>query len=289
MADNTPRIAVIGSVNLDLFTYAETLPRPGETVTGATLTRHPGGKGANQAIAAKRLGAEVAFVGCLGNDAFADEALSLMRTEGVDLSVINTFSDVPTAVALIMVGADGENLITVASGANGAFSDDYVVVPHADAVLCQLEIPVDTVMVVAEQVRGRAASLFALNAAPALPVPDALLAATNLLIVNEHERAAYGSQLDGYRGLLATTYGVEGAVLSKGGVELARARPPQVDVVDTTGAGDAFSAALTVALARGDAPGHALEFAVTAGALACMGAGAQPSMPFCSDIAARMV
>src|SRR5437867_3194242 len=153
-----PKVAVVGSVNLDLVARCERLPRPGETVTNAELNRYPGGKGANQAVAAARLGAGVRFIGCVGRDAFAEEALAGLREAGVELAVRTV--DEPTGVAVILVDADGENQIAVAPGANtrvGGFD-----VGDVDAVLCQLEVPDEAVAEAAAQAR-----FFCLNAAPA--------------------------------------------------------------------------------------------------------------------------
>ena len=157
-----PRIVVVGSVNLDLVARCERLPRPGETVTGATFSRIAGGKGANQAVACARLGADVTLVGAVGADEFAEEALAGLRAAGVELSL--TRAPDPTGVALIYVDAAGENQIVVAPGANGALAD--VELPAHDAVLCQLEIPDDAVLSAWEQCAG----LFCLNAAPARPI-----------------------------------------------------------------------------------------------------------------------
>ena len=267
-------ITVVGSVNLDLVATVGRLPAPGETVTGATLARHPGGKGANQALAARRLGAEVRMVACVGADGMAEEALALLRAGGVDLSGCVADAAAPTGVALIAVSADGENQIVVASGANAALTPDRVGAVEG-ALICQLEIAVETV---AEAVR-RAEGFVCLNLAPAVPVPDAVLGRADLLVANEAEAAVYGDRLHRRSGLTAVTYGAAGAALFREGREVARAAPPRVDAVDTTGAGDAFVAALTVALLEGQAPATALGFACAAGALTATRAGAQPSLP----------
>jgi ribokinase len=175
----SPAIAVVGSINLDLVARAERLPRPGETLTDATFERIPGGKGANQALAAARLGASVRLVGAVGDDPFADEALVLLREGGVDLEGVRRVPDT-TGVALILVGGDGENEIVVAPGANrSAEAGD---VSGADAVLCQLEIPVETVAEAARQAR-----FFCLNAAPARELLPDLLGEVDLLVVNRYE------------------------------------------------------------------------------------------------------
>ncbi len=267
-----PTIAVVGSINLDLVARCERLPRPGETLTGATFERVPGGKGANQALAAARLGAEVRMTGAVGDDSFADEALTLLREGGVNLDGVRRV-DEPTGVALILVGADGENSIVVAPGANTLAQADELA--QVDAVLCQLEIPVATVTDAAAQ-----APFFCLNAAPAKPLPPELLAQVDLLVVNRYELEAIGR----FDGLTALTLGAEGAVLLEGGGELARAAPPPVEAVDGTGAGDAFTACLLVAKLEGRPWAEALYRACAAGALAASRPGAQPSLPTAAEV-----
>ena len=270
-----PRIVVVGSANLDFVATAAHLPAPGETVTGASFARHPGGKGANQALAARRLGAEVAFVGRVGIDPFAGEALALLRSEGVDLSLCEADPDAVTGVALISVAASGENQIVVASGANFALTPDRLPPLPDGALICQLELPLETTVKAVGEARG----FVAVNLAPAAGVPEGLLARADLLIVNEVEAAFYGEALHKAGGLVATTLGAQGARLTRQGAEIAFAAPPKVEVVDTTGAGDTFVAALTVALLEGRAPGTALAFACAAGALATTRPGAQPALP----------
>ncbi len=272
---SAPRILVVGSVNLDFVATAAKLPAPGETVTGATLARHPGGKGANQALAARRLGADVALAARIGRDAMADEALALLRAGGVDLSACGVDDDSATGVALIAVAADGENQIIVAPGANAAFSRAHLLMPTCDAVVCQLEIPMDTVVAAAQGAKG----LFCINLAPSAPTPDSVFGRADLVVVNEGEALFQGAALHRTAGLVAVTEGARGAALYQGGVEIARATPPRVDVVDTTGAGDAFVGALVVALLERQPHERALRFACAAGALAAAKPGAQPSLP----------
>jgi len=268
----TPRIAVVGSINLDLVASCERLPRPGETLTGATFERVPGGKGANQALAAARLGAEVALAGAVGDDPFAGEALALLEAGGVGLEQVRR-ANAPTGVALIVVADDGENQIVVAPGANAlARAGD---VGGADAVLCQLEIPVETV---AEAAAG--ARFFCLNAAPAGALPAELLERVDLLVVNRYELEAVGS----FTGLTALTLGGEGAILLDGGAEIARAEPPVVEAVDGTAAGDAFTACLLVSLLEGRDQEEALRRACAAGAIAASRPGAQPSLPTAAEV-----
>lgn len=272
------KIAVLGSINLDLVASGAPLPTAGETVTGAVLGRHPGGKGANQALAARRLGAQVALFGRTGRDAMADEALALLAAEGADLSGVVADPAHATGVALIAVSTEGENQISVCSGANAAAAAPAEIV--ADALILQLEIPIQVVVNAAEAFDG----FVAINLAPATPVPDGLLAGADLLIVNETEAAYYGPALHRSGGLVALTLGAQGAELWKGGERIAVAGPPPVTVRDTTGAGDVFVAALTLALVEGQSPEAALRFACAAGALATTRSGAQPSAPTRADI-----
>lgn len=279
-----PAIAVVGSVNLDLVATAKTLPAPGETVTGAVLARHPGGKGANQALAARRLGATVALIARVGEDAMADEALALLAADAVDLSGVAWDPLAPTGVALIAVAESGENQIVVASGANAAFTPEHLGPLPIGALICQLEIPLATVEKAVRQAEG----FVCLNLAPAAEIPDALLQRADLIVVNETEAAFYGDQLRQARGLVALTLGGRGAELRRGGELLASASPPKVEVVDTTGAGDTFVAALTVALLENRPQQEALAFACAAGALATTRAGAQSSLPHRSEVEALL-
>jgi ribokinase len=272
-----PRITVVGSINLDLVAFCERLPRAGETLTDAELARVPGGKGANQAVAAARLGAEVSFIGCTGSDDFGALARSGLEEAGVDLSGLQVV-DEPTGVALILVEAGGENQIVVAPGANRRLAPGSFVIGEADAVLCQLEIPIESVAAAAEQAEG----MFCLNAAPALPVPLEVLARADLIVANSFELDTLGSSSLG--GLFALTLGAEGALLLEGGEELARARPPTVKAVDGTAAGDAFCACLVVSLLEERGYEESLRRACAAGAIAASRPGAQPSLPTTAEI-----
>jgi ribokinase len=262
-------LTVVGSANLDLVARVERLPRPGETLTDAEFFTAPGGKGANQAVGAARLGARVRFVGAVGRDSFADEALSGLRESGCDLDVAEV--DAPTGVAVIYVDGSGENTIVVAPGANGLVEP----VEPEGAVLCQLEIPLPAV-----EAAARKASFFCLNAAPAKPVPVNLVRRADLVVVNRYELEA----LPETPRLAALTLGDEGAVLLEEGEEVARAEPPRVDAVDGTAAGDAFTACLVVSLLEGRPREEALTRACKAGALAASRAGAQPSLPTAEDV-----
>jgi ribokinase len=266
-------VAVVGSVNLDIVASVNQFPEPGETVTDAVVNRHPGGKGGNQALAAHRLGANVFMVACVGDDTAAEDALATLKAEGVNLDYCQRLKGVSTGLALILVSAEGENQIVVAPGANASFTRDLLNLPVSDAIIAQLEVPMDTIAYLAEHHEG----YFCLNAAPARPVPAAVLEHTDLLVVNEIEARMIGGNLENFQGLLATTFGAKGAALSRHGEEIARARPPSITAIDTTGAGDAFTAALTVSLVAGLSPDVALNIACQAGALTATRPGAQGS------------
>jgi len=273
-------ILVIGSVNLDLSAAVSRLPEAGETVTGAELSRFPGGKGANQALAAKRLGAEVRLIACVGDDAAADEALALLREGDVDLFGVQRLGDLPTGIALISVAPSGENQIVVAPGANTALDPDTLDVGKADALICQLEIPGAVVEKAADDFNG----FFCANLAPAKEIDVAVMQRADLVVVNETEAAWYGDSLAACGGMIAITYGSRGATLEKHGETIAEAQPPQIDAIDTVGAGDTFTAALTLALVEGQSPGKALNFACAAGAAATTRQGAQPSLPTRAEV-----
>jgi ribokinase len=265
------RITVIGSANVDLVARCSRLPQPGETVGDAEFQRIPGGKGANQAVAAARLGAEVCFIGRVGSDRLPLEAL---EREGIDVSGVRSDRG-ETGVALILVDDAGENVIVVAPGANARVAAADVAVGDTDAVLCQLEIPIETVAAAADQ-----APFFCLNAAPARAVPLELLRKASLVVVNRHELDALAEAPR----LTALTLGAEGAVLLESGREVARAVPPRVHAVDGTAAGDAFCAALLVSLLEGRDQEKSLRRACAAGALAASRLGAQPSLPTAAEV-----
>lgn len=273
-------IIVLGSVNLDLVAKVHRLPSPGETVTGADLSRFPGGKGANQALAAKRLGADVRLIACVGDDAAADEALALLRDGGVDLASCRRVAGATTGTALIAVSAAGENHIVVAPGANRLLSPEDVRDIDADALICQLEVPTSVIAEAAASFGG----FLCVNLAPAAEIDVAVLQRADLVVVNETESNWYGESLQACRGIVATTRGAGTATLERDGRVIAETTPPKVPVVDTTGAGDSFTAALTVALVDGQAHAAALEFACAAASASTTRMGAQPSLPFREDL-----
>jgi ribokinase len=273
------RLVVVGSVNLDLVARVSRLPAGGDTITAADYRRVPGGKGANQALAARRLGAEVTLLAAVGEDEAAGEALTLLAADGVDLTGVRRV-DGPTGVALITVDDAGENTIVVVPGANARLAIDPAELAGADAVLCQLEVPMRTVATAAATTPPGA--LFCLNAAPPAPVPDDVLDRADLVVANRAEFAALAG-LD-RAALVAVTAGADGAVLRAGGREVARAAAPAVTAVDGTGAGDAFTGALVVGLLAGLDREAALRRACLAGAAAAARSGAQPSLPRPDDL-----
>jgi len=269
------RLTVVGSINLDLVARAERLPRPGETITGAVFSRIPGGKGANQAVAAARLGADVELIACIGDDEHAGLALAGLTEAGVRLDRLKRVQG-PTGVALITVDAAGENEIVVAPGANLELKPDDLDLGDTDAVLCQLEIPLETV----ERASELAPDGFFLNAAPARgPYP-----AADVTIVNRFEEETL-PQRDG---VVALTLGGDGAVILEDGVEVARSVPPLIEAVDGTAAGDAFTACLVVSLLENRPRDEALRRACIAGALAASKFGAQTSLPTAAEVDALM-
>ena len=261
-----PSVTVVGSVNLDLVARVERLPRRGETVSGGEFARVRGGKGANQAVACARLGAEVTLVCSVGSDLFAEEALP--QEERLRLAAQRV--EAPTGVALILVDAAGENQIAVAPGANAELRE--LELEPSDAVLAQLEVPDEAVVSAWQQATG----LFCLNAAPARQIDvDA-----DLTVVNRYELESLRRR----DGLVAVTLGAEGAILLDDGEEVARAAPPKVDAVDGTAAGDAFTAGLLVSWLEGREPEEALRRACAAGAIAASRFGAQPSLPTTAEV-----
>jgi ribokinase len=269
---SAPSLTVVGSVNLDLVARSTRLPRVGETLTDATFARHPGGKGANQAVAAARLGAQVRFVGAVGPDDFGEEVLAGMRGAGVELDLAQRDQ---TGVALILVDATGENVIVVAPGANAQIGP----VVAGGNVLSQLEVSDETVVSAAA-----GAERFFINAAPARPIPADVVRKAELVVVNRYEL----DSLPQTPRLLALTLGEEGAVLIERGKEVARAAAPRVRAVDGTAAGDAFSASLVVSLLEGRDREEALRRACAAGAIAASRAGAQPSLPTADEVDAML-
>jgi ribokinase len=277
-------LVVVGSVNADLVVRTERLPAPGETVTRGTFERHGGGKGANQAVAAARLGADVAVVAAVGDDDFGTEAVAELEREGVDCAGVARLEGEPTGVALIVVDAAGENQIAVASGANARLDPALVEEALARAaprvVLISLEIGDEAVLAGARA--GAAASArLVLNPAPARPLPAELLDLGPLLTPNEAEaRALGGAEALAERtgAPVVVTLGARGALIVERGRAPEPVAPHAVDAVDTTGAGDAFNGALAGELARGTELAAAARFAAVAAALSTRQRGARAGM-----------
>lgn len=283
-------VVVVGSGNVDLVSQVERIPAPGETVLSTGFATHPGGKGNNQATAAARAGAATTFVGAFGADDNGALLRDSLAAAGVRPLVRTAQS--PTGTALIAVSSAGENSIVVNQGANGTLVDltaeERAVVAAAGIVLLQLEIPLETVVAAATTARG----VVVLNAAPARALPDELLAAVDLLVVNEHEAALLGGAerlLDTVPALVVTL-GADGALVCVRDAEPVRVPGIPVDVVDTTGAGDTFCGALAARLDElGDEVtsatlAKATRFATAAAALSVRRAGAVPAIPTREEI-----
>lgn len=265
------RLTVVGAINIDLTARVRRAPVRGETVGDGMLTREAGGKGANQAVAAARLGAVVSLVGAVGDDTDGREMRSSLSRVGVDISSVQTRPG-PTGTALIVVDAEGENSIVVCPGASSAIDPGAIRVTPGDALLAQLEVDDEVVVAASMQTSG----FFALNASPARSIPEPVLKRVDLVIVNETEYSQL-PEIHDVR-LLAVTLGAEGAVLYERGVEIARAKGVATTVRNTVGAGDAFAAALVIGLARGDAPRVALQRACAVGSAAVADARSQAAL-----------
>ncbi|MFW3895354.1 ribokinase [Pseudomonas bharatica] len=292
------RVVVIGSLNMDLVTRAQRLPRAGETLAGESFTTVPGGKGANQAVAAARLGAEVAMIGCVGDDAYGQSLREGLIAEGIDCRALEVVAGMSSGVALIVVDAASQNTIVIVAGSNGCLSSRLIerfdaMLQGADVVVCQMEVPPDTVAFALARARQLGKTVI-LNPAPVDgPLPVEWLASVDYLIPNESEAAALtGLPVDDLssaqeagrhlRGLGAVrvivTLGAQGAVLvsARGSEHFAA---PVVQAVDTTAAGDTFVGAFAAALARGCTEHESILFGQRAAAISVTRAGAQPSIP----------
>jgi ribokinase len=292
MPDGAPAVVVVGSINVDHLVVAPRFPQPGETILGTSVTSSVGGKGANQAVAAALAGATVAMVASTGDDADGARARRRLAERGVRIEHVAVLADEVTGTAWITV-AERDNTIIVISGANTRWPEEPLpgCVGQAAVVLSQLEIPTDVVLAAADGARG----LFVLNAAPAASLPDELLALCDVLVVNEHELAVVAAtgglvDEDGIAaahetlrrrgvGAVVTTRGALGAVVTDAdGVTTTLPAPP-ADVVDTTGAGDAFTGVLAARLSAGESLIDAARWGVVAGSLAVRATGAQDSYP----------
>ncbi len=295
-----PMILVVGSINMDLVVRSPHMPAPGETVLGNGFKTFPGGKGANQAVAAARLGGNCKMIGAIGDDAFGQNLLENLRNEGVDCDAIDVTADAATGVAMIVVDSEGENAIVVASGANYRVTPDDNIYPNAelfeqaDVVVLQLELPLPTVRSAIELSRRHGCKVI-LDPAPApKKMPDELCL-VDILSPNVTEaelitgtKAGLEARIDKQVASDLIARGARAAVLKLGprGSLVVTAdgnfhtvAPYKVTVVDTTAAGDAFTAALAVAVANGEKLHHAARFANAAAALACTKLGAQSAMP----------
>ena len=272
-------VCVVGSANLDLVATTSRIPGPGETVLGNGYAEHAGGKGLNQAVAAARSGASVVFVGCLGDDDAGRRMRAVLAGDGIDDAAVGVSTSSPTGRALIVVDGNGENSLVVVPGANHDLSLPDPL-PEAGVVLCQLEVPLDQVARALAAGR-RVGATTILNPAPAAPLPAQLLATCDIVVPNEHEVELLG----GVAALLAA--GCRAVVVTRGGAGVdvhtpdgvAHCPPFEVEVIDTTGAGDAFCGSLAARLAAGDDLHDAVRWAAAAGALATTVVGAVPAQP----------
>jgi ribokinase len=301
-----PRLVVVGSSNTDLVVRASVLPRPGQTVVGADFSVHPGGKGANQAVAAARAGAHVQFVARIGSDAFGDATMHRFVSDRIETGLVTRSRTSPSGVALITIDRRGENLITVAPGSNADLTASHVraaaaAIREARVVLAQLEVPLEAVSQTARLASGYGVPLL-LNPAPARRLPAGLMAAVAFLTPNEGElglltgrpiravadipRAAHQLLLKGVLHVIVTRGSRGVCWCSRGSVRWFKA--PLVRAVDTVGAGDCFSGAFAAAIARDETIEDAIRFAMTAAAICVTRQGAQPSMPLRREILARL-
>mgnify|MGYP003429865035 CR=1 FL=1 len=298
------KVVVIGSLNMDLVTRAPRLPRGGETLIGQSFATVSGGKGANQAVAAARLGADVSMIGCVGSDAYGAQLRGALLAEQIDCQAVSTVDD-SSGVALIVVDDNSQNAIVIVAGANGALTPQVIdrfdaVLQAADVIICQLEVPYDTVGHVLR--RGRElGKIVILNPAPASrPLPADWFAAIDYLIPNESEASALtGLPVDSLEsaetaatrliamgaGKVIITLGAEGSLFADG-TRLEHLPAPKVNAVDTTAAGDTFVGGFAAALAAGSSEDEAIRFGQVAAALSVTRAGAQPSIPTLSDVQA---
>lgn len=306
MSTRVPHILVVGSLNMDLVVQMPAIPRPGETLLGGRFATFPGGKGANQAVAAARLGARVTMVGRVGGDAFGEQMLRIVGSEGIDTRFIGVDAQNATGVALITVDAQGQNSIAVASGANFALTAEEVCsaweqLPQVDWLVMPLETPIDTVEMAAQIAKERGTRVI-LNPAPAQDLDKQLLQNTDVLIPNESEterltgrkihnnedaRRAGAVLLSLGAGSVVLTLGEQGALIAEGDpINPAYRSIPAfpVQVVDTTAAGDAFVGALATALGEGLPLSAAVRFASAAAAISVTRAGAQPSLPYREEV-----
>ena len=297
-------IVVVGSLNMDLVVRLPQIPKPGETLLGGVFKTYPGGKGANQAVAAARLGAQVTMIGCVGDDAFGRELVNHLSQEGVDTKHILVKPDVSTGVALIQVDAQAQNSIAVASGANFCLTADDVekamlAVQKIDVLVMPLETPLETIYAAAKIANSKGAKVI-LNPAPAQVLEKDLLIFVDYLVPNEFEIATMtGIQIQEIKDTnlaaqqllskgaknLIVTLGHRGSVVYEGKTNENMVIPAwKVKAVDTTAAGDCFVGALAIGLGEGKSLYTAAEFASAAAAISVTRVGAQPSLPFYEEV-----
>lgn len=290
------RVSVVGSINMDLVTETKTFPKKGETVLGENFFTSFGGKGANQAIASARLGAEVKMFGCVGKDDYGDKLLQNLEKNQVNTDNVSIIEGAPSGVASITI-SEKDNSIIFVPGANSYMTPDLLqnnkdALIKSDVILASLEIPLETVMK-ASEIATEHNIPFILNPAPAMRLPDYLLDRCTLLTPNEHELAAsLGKEneqadledlLNGYKGQIVVTRGDSGAILKSSQGDLEYIPSYKVDVVDTTGAGDAFNGAVAFMLAKGEEIRKAVSFAMAVGAISVTKHGAQNGLPFLEE------
>jgi len=297
------KVVVVGSLNMDLVTRAERLPRAGETLVGQSFATVSGGKGANQAVAAARLGATVSMIGCVGDDAYGPQLRDALLAEGIDCQAVTVAAGVSSGVALIVVDDNSQNAIVIVAGGNGCLSPEVLkgfdaVLQEADVIICQLEVPMETVGYTLK--RGRElGKIVILNPAPAsAPLPADWYASIDYLIPNESEASALsGLPVDSLAsaeaaatqlmaagaGKVIVTLGAQGSLFADG-QGFAHFPAPKVKALDTTAAGDTFVGGFAAALAQGQSEAEAIRFGQVAAALSVTRAGAQPSIPHLSDV-----
>lgn len=271
-----PQIAVVGSINADLVVQMPKLPGRGETVSSAEPSWFPGGKGANQAVAAARMGGNVSMFGAVGSDEPGEMCLSALMHSGVEINSIARVSS-PTSTALVMVEHSGENQIVVADGANQHAAFDTEQISSADAVIVQFEIPESVIIEAGKAANG----IFCVNAAPVREISDDLAVLIDVLIVNEHEFAQLGHPK---LKLVIVTAGANEVIAYQNGEVVAKAQPPKVEALDTVGAGDTFVGSFMVSYASGQSITDSLELACAASALSTLKLGAQSGMPTAKEV-----
>jgi len=289
------QVVVVGSANVDQVFRVARIPAPGETVLSHGVSTARGGKGQNQAVAAARAGAATVFIAAVGADAFGAATREGLAADGIDATLVRTTAG-PSGTAVIAVDDSGENTIIVEPGANALLSAltaaDQAAIAGAAVLVMQLEIPLDTVLDAAYAAAASATRVL-LNAAPIRDLPDALLAALDILVVNEHEAAHLqasrpGVPLHALVPVVVVTLGADGALLQRRGGADVRVAAPSVTAVDATGAGDTFCGAFAAAIADGRDLEQALRFAVVAASLSVERAGAVPSIPLRGAIDSRL-